>query len=243
MTLDDMLMGAKSMGALQNFALQNSLSNDQLMSAIQALTPAIASGVRARTASPEGFASLMNMMNTGRHELFLDDGDLLGSASSQTVGNEILGQIFGSKDVSRGVAQYAAQTSGISSTILKSLLPIIASMVMGGLTRQSRGSGMGDLLGQILGGGGMPGGGTSPSGGLGDILGDMLGGGMAGGGSRSGGAPSLDDLLGGILGGGPPQSGVDPHSTDGGIFGDLLNPGSAGSAMDDLLKDLSNRSR
>jgi hypothetical protein len=239
MSLEDMILSAGSANALQNFAKQNGLNNDQLMSAIQALTPAVASGVRRQTSSQDGLTSLLGMMQSGNHEQFLDDGDLLGSNQSVSAGNDILGQIFGSKDVSRGVAQHAAQSSGISSTILKSLLPIIASMVMGSLTRKSSGSGMGDILGQILGGGGGGSLGGGGGGGLGDILGQVLG----GGGSPRGGAPGLDDLLGGILGGGPAKPGVDPHSTSGGIFGDLLNPGSQGSSMDDLLSDLSKRSQ
>lgn len=265
MSLEDMILSAGSANALQNFAKQNGLSNDQLMSAVKALTPAIASGVRRQTSSQDGLQSLFNMMQSGNHEQFLDDGDKLGSSASLSAGNQILGQIFGSKDVSRGVAHYASQSSGISGTILKSLLPIIASMVMGSLTRKSSGSGMGDILGQILGGGGGSLGGSG--GGMGDILGQVLGGGQAGGSSRGGsgggmgdilgqilgggqaggssggGSPGLDDLLGGILGGGPVKKGVDPHSTDGGIFGDLLNPGNQGSQMDDLLSELSRRSQ
>jgi len=241
MSLEDMILSAGSANALQNFAKQNGLSNEQLTSAIQALTPAIASGVRRQTSSQDGLSSLLGMMQSGNHEKYLDDGDVLGSSASLADGNQILGQIFGSKDVSRGVANYASQSSGISGTILKSLLPIIASMVMGSLTRKSSGSGMGDILGQVL-GGGSGGGSLGGSGGLGDILGQVLGGGQAGGPAR-GGAPGLDDLLGGILGGGPPKQGVDPHSTSGGIFGDLLNPGNQGSQMDDLLNDLSRRSQ
>jgi len=46
-------------------------------------------------------------------------------------GNDILGQIFGSKDVSRGVAEEVAGSTGISSDLLKKMLPIIAMAVVG----------------------------------------------------------------------------------------------------------------
>ena len=134
-----------------------------------------------------------------------------GAATSQ--GNDILGQIFGSKDVSRGVANELSATSGIGASILKKMLPIIASIVMAQVAKQmgsrggSSGGGLGDILGDILGGSG-----SAPqprqtapqpksTGGIEDILKDILGGG--GGGAPRQTAPrssprsgnAADDLL------------------------------------------------
>ncbi|MBK7469630.1 MAG: hypothetical protein IPI73_02305 [Betaproteobacteria bacterium] len=46
-------------------------------------------------------------------------------------GNDVLGQIFGSKDVSRAVAQNAAAQSGLDSSLLKKMLPMLAMLVAG----------------------------------------------------------------------------------------------------------------
>ncbi len=54
-------------------------------------------------------------------------------------GNGILGHLFGSKEVSRAVADHAAQATGIGQDILKQMLPALASMVMGGLFDQTAG--------------------------------------------------------------------------------------------------------
>lgn len=75
-------------------------------------------------------------------------------------GNDILGQIFGSKDVSRGVAEEVAGSTGISADTLKKMLPILAMAVVGhmlnqhqgGAQAQPGGSGGGGLLGGALGG-------------------------------------------------------------------------------------------
>lgn len=63
-------------------------------------------------------------------------------------GNEILGQLFGSKDGSRAVAASAAAQSGVEPSLLKKMLPILA-MVAGGYVMKNAGKsgGLGGLLG------------------------------------------------------------------------------------------------
>ena len=93
-------------------------------------------------------------------------------------GNSILGQIFGSKDVSRQVAGHAAQSSGLDPAILKQMLPILAMLVGGYLSSRSTqgGGGLGGIIGSVLGSmAGNQGGGGLGGGGLGSILGSMLG--------------------------------------------------------------------
>src|SRR5690606_13714587 len=108
-------------------------------------------------------------------------------------GNDVLGQIFGSKDVSRTVAQGASARSGLDPSLLKRMLPMLAMMVAGymakrGGTAQSGaqagglGGGLGGLLGGLLGGGG----GGSTGGGLGGLA-AML--------DADGDGNPLDDLL------------------------------------------------
>ena len=82
----------------------------------------------------------------------------------------MLGQLFGSKDVSRTVAQNAASQSGLEPSLLKKMLPMLAMLVAGYLAKQRTSA-------QAATGGG---------GGLRDLLGD-LGGAMAGN--------PLDDIL------------------------------------------------
>jgi hypothetical protein len=176
-------------------------------------------------------------------------------------GNAILGHVFGSKDMSRGIANQAADLSGISSAILKKMLPVIAAMVMGALAKRMTGGagrgqgggGLGGILGEILGGGAgsaqrapPPSDRGQAGGGLGDILGDILGGGRRSGSSSQMPRPappggSLDDLLRDILGGGAvgssPNAEVVRRSRDG--IDDVLGRGTAsGNAADDLLNSV-----
>jgi hypothetical protein len=170
---------------------QFGLTEEQTRAAFDALTPVVASGVRRSAQSPTGLQDILSSALNGNQNL---------DAAS---GNEILGQIFGSKDVSRGVAQQLSATSGIGAAVLKQLLPIIASIVMGqvakkmgGGSQSSGGGGLGDILGDILGGGSQQQAPQSQGGGLEDILKDILGGGAPQE-TVTHGRKRLDDVLGG----------------------------------------------
>ena len=97
-------------------------------------------------------ASLARALQGGKHGRFLDDPGALGMGDTLSEGNKILGHVFGSKDVSRNVAANAAQKSGLDMGMLKKMLPLVATMVMGGMSKKTGGqasaSGMGDLLGK-----------------------------------------------------------------------------------------------
>ena len=75
----------------------------------------------------------MRAMRMSQSEPQLNDATMAG--------NQILEQIFGSKDVSRGVANQAADLSGVGSAILKKMLPVIAAMIIGNLTKGMMGGG------------------------------------------------------------------------------------------------------
>ncbi|NNE21525.1 MAG: DUF937 domain-containing protein [Rhizobiales bacterium] len=197
MDLLDLIAQAHGGRGLENIGGQFGLDQQQTRAAIEQLAPAVAAGLRRNANSPQGILALLGALQRGNHEQYLDDPETIQFDRVAGDGNKILGHAFGSKDMSREVAMHASSQTGIGSAILKQLLPIIASMVLGSLTRkmgggttraqQPRGGGgLGDILGDILGGGG---GGTrrrapAPqpgSGGLGDILGDILGGALGGG--------------------------------------------------------------
>ena len=88
-------------------------------------------------------------------------------------GNEILGQLFGSKDGSRAVAAAASGQSGVEPSLLKKMLPILAMLAAGYVMKKGGKTGE---LGSVLGGiGGTHSGPGRQPGGTGDILGEIIG--------------------------------------------------------------------
>ncbi len=65
---------------------------------------------------------------------------MLNSESAREDGNGILGHILGSKDVSRQVAAEASAKTGISDSVLKQMLPAVAALAMGALSKNASSS-------------------------------------------------------------------------------------------------------
>lgn len=179
------------MGGLASMARELGVSESQVAAGAQELLPALLGGFKKQAqAQPSGLEGLGGLLGT------LGGAGLLENVLSPQPtdvgrGNDVLGQIFGSKDVSRTVAQTAATRSGLDPALLRRMLPMLAMLVAGYMAHHHGGAsqpqqaagGLGGLLGGLLGGGAPAGGAPSP-GGLASIL-DMNGDGNP-----------LDDILG-----------------------------------------------
>jgi hypothetical protein len=211
---------------------QFGLDDEQTRAALDALVPVVAAGMRRTAQSPEGLQEVLRQVLTGGYGGSLDDDRAVSFERAKPAGDEVLGQIFGDKQVSREVAQQLSATSGVGAAILKKLLPIVATMVLGTLAKRmgSGGAMAGEQVPQPRSDGG--------GGGLGDILRDVLGGGGSVGGGqaapqqvpqpqpmpepRQGGGGSLEDVLGDILSGGGGQGRVVVKQIPPDQMGDIL---------------------
>jgi hypothetical protein len=155
--LIDMMMKAGGGEAMQAMARQFGLSQQQTMAAMEALMPAFSVGLKRNVQDPMGMGAFMQALGTGSHANYFDNVSKAFDPSGIQDGNNILGHLFGSKDVSRAVAQQAAAATGIGTEILKQMLPALASMVMGGLAKQTMGNmqaaagmGGGNVFGDVI---------------------------------------------------------------------------------------------
>lgn len=127
--------------AIAQMAQQLGIGQGDAQKAVGALLPALSRGVSRNAQQPGGLESLLGALGTGSHERYYDDARSLGAADTVQDGNAILGHILGSKDVSRNVAGHAASETGLDSGILKKMLPMVAALAMGALTKQSSAGG------------------------------------------------------------------------------------------------------
>jgi hypothetical protein len=223
MNLFEIMQNAQGGNAVNNIANQFGLSQNQAQEAMKALLPAFEIGLKQQAQNADTMANFLQNLASGQTAKFHDaDGDGIPDDAA-TAGNDVLGQLFGSKEVSRAVAAQASAMSGLSSTILKSMMPVIASMVMGGLFKGMSNQGFGGLLGQIAGGMFNQGGmmnqagmnqgafGNNP---LGQILGQMMGAGQPQMAPQTGNPMSdmLGQMMGGLFGGQGQQPQAAPQS-------------------------------
>ena len=197
-------------GGLQSIARELGISESQVASGAAALAPAILGGFQNQAQNQpggvEGLGGLLGQLGGGG----LLDNVVHPQPTDVSPGNQLLGHIFGSKDVSRNVAQSAAAQTGLDTSVLKKMLPMLTMLLAGYMARQAgqrANAGAADV-GDASAGGGL-------GGGLGSILGGLLGGSGLGG--------ALGGVLGG-LGGGSGTGGA--------------NPGGANTASGNPLNDI-----
>jgi len=155
MQLQDLLA---QMGGLQQMARELGVNEQQVKSGAAALLPAITGGFkrRAQSSGIDGLTGMLGKLGGGG----LLDNVLSSKPTDVSRGNDVLGQIFGSKDVSRTVAANAATSSGLDAATLQKLLPMLAMAVGGFMAKQSTapsapaagGGGLGGLVAGLVGG-------------------------------------------------------------------------------------------
>ncbi len=170
----DLLKAAGGGDSVGQLAKTVGLGSSDASKLVAAIAPALMRGMQKNTADDNGLAGLRRALETGGHQRYIDNPELLATEETRKDGNNILGHIFGSKDVSRNVAAAAAKDTGIDASLIKKALPLLATLAMGAMSKKtSAGSELGSSLSK---------GGLGP---LGDLL-NM--------GGKSGGG--LDDILG-----------------------------------------------
>jgi hypothetical protein len=150
------------MGGISSVARELGVSESEAQNGAAALLPAILGGFKKQVQSqPTGLAGLAGTLGQlGGGGLM--DNVLSAQPTDVNRGNDVLGQIFGSKDVSRAVAQNAAGSTGLDPALLKRMLPMLAMLAGGYLSKKTGGlagqatqsgqdGGLGGMLGQVLG--------------------------------------------------------------------------------------------
>lgn len=163
-------------GGLQAMSRELGISESDAARGAAALAPAILGGFKKQAQTQpsgvDGLGGLLGQLGGGS----LLDNVLAPQPTDVTRGNDVLGHIFGSRDVSRTVAENASAQTGVDQNVLKKMLPMVAMMIAGYMARQRAG--------------GTPGASASGGAGLGGLVGGLLGG--AAGGGRGGLSSILD---------------------------------------------------
>jgi hypothetical protein len=142
MNLMEMILNANGGAQVASLGRQFGLNQSQTTSALEQLLPALLGGVQRSTAQQGGIEALLGALSSGNHAQYLEDPDVLQNAAATQEGNGILSHLFGSKEVSRQVASRASAQTGIGADILKQMLPLAATMLMGSLSKQSNNAGL-----------------------------------------------------------------------------------------------------
>jgi hypothetical protein len=137
MNILEMMLDSQNSGQIQQLANNFGIGEDLVQAAITQMVPALSQGVKNNISNGAGLDSLLKALESGNHQQYMDEPESLTNEATVLDGNNILGHILGSKDVSRALADRASTSTGIDSGLLKQMLPLVASMMMGSLSKQT----------------------------------------------------------------------------------------------------------
>lgn len=138
MNLYDMMRQAQNGEAFAALARQYGLSDEQIRRAVEAFTPAFSTALQRTTADPVGFFRFMQALAAGQHAHFYRSAEEAAAPAGRKEGEAILEQLFGSRELSRAVAEHISAATGLAETTIKQMMPAFSAMMMGGLEQQVR---------------------------------------------------------------------------------------------------------
>lgn len=154
----DLLNSDLGKQVIGNISEKTGINSSQATDVVSSSLPALLGAMQGNLMSGDGASGLLNALTSGKHDgSILDNlgGFLNGGDFSD--GNKILGHLMGDKlgAVETGISQ----KTGVDSSIISKILPMLAPIIMGYLGKQAKsnnvssGSDLGGLLGSLLGSG------------------------------------------------------------------------------------------
>ncbi len=147
MSILETILKANNGGLVKQVAGSLNLNEGQAGAAIAHLLPALTEGMKKNVEKPNGLEALLGAIKTGGHDRYVEQPEKVTADDAISDGNGILAHLLGSKDVSRKVASQAAASTGLDTSVLKKMLPMVATMAMGTLSKESKGGALSALLG------------------------------------------------------------------------------------------------
>lgn len=145
MALLDILAQAQGGAFYANAGHAVGIPPEQAQAALVALCPAIAEKLRQSAQQEETLDALLEIIEDGDGDAFLDDPVLIGDPEVGKDGNAILADVYGTKTAALKEAQ--ALAPGVNKKALAALTAIAATSVVAALARSQRQSTMMPAMG------------------------------------------------------------------------------------------------
>lgn len=146
MNLLDTILSAGGGAVVKQIGAQFGLKESQVKTAISVLGPILAGALAQNVNRSGGLDSLLGALKGGNHDQYIDNSSILSQSNTVKDGNGILEHLLGDKSVSREAANRATTQTGLGADLLKQMLPVLASVVMGGVSKGARNDGLLDAF-------------------------------------------------------------------------------------------------
>lgn len=149
-------MGKQIIGSVSE---KTGLDASQATKVVSSTLPALLGQMQNNITSKDGASGLLTALTSGKHDgSILDNLGGFLKGGDFTDGSKILGHVLGGNQDTM-VKGLSAKT-GVDSSIISKILPMLAPIIMGYLAKQTKkggvstGSGLNDILGGLMGGNG-----------------------------------------------------------------------------------------
>lgn len=139
MSVLDSFLSSMGPGVVQQITQQFGIDGTQATSVLSTVIPMLAGGLKNKVSS-EGGAGLMDMITGSSFQQFADNPATLNSSAAIEQGKSLLSQIFGGSEGLSEVTNKTAEKTGLGGSIISSMLPIVASLFMGYISKNSAGN-------------------------------------------------------------------------------------------------------
>ncbi|MBK9079911.1 MAG: DUF937 domain-containing protein [Hyphomicrobium sp.] len=138
MTIAPILKTAEAKAAIDGITRAYGLDAAQVAPVVDSLSEALTTRFTRMMLSRGGVADVVGLLGSQEAARTLDDPKSLTDPAVVDEGNHVLDVLIGNKHVSRGIAARTASRTGIDVEVAKKLLPVVASMMVGGLQKQAQ---------------------------------------------------------------------------------------------------------
>ena len=132
--LAEILAQAQKQQGFDQMAAQFGMGAQKMKTAMDALLPAFSLGLNRATQSPMDMAQLFGLFASGTNYAQMFEQPMAAGQAMMTAGQQALGRIFG-PELSQAIAQQTAVATGFQQEAMKQVMPVMASMLMGGLMK------------------------------------------------------------------------------------------------------------
>lgn len=184
--LYQIVTSAQNGQALDNLASAHGITRAQADTVVKALLPALSAAFTAKVGQPGGLQELAAATTDAQHRQAFVDPATATDDTTRAKASDVINSIFGNSAVVQQVIQQVAVFTGVPAATIEQMLPVIVSLILGGVGSFMHNQNLGEILGQMAGGlgglfggaGGVPG--QAGSGGFGSMLGNIFGSFMGG---------------------------------------------------------------
>ncbi len=132
MPILDRLSKAQGGQAFANLARAFHLPSAKVEPAVDVMIADLVKQIQAKTPSRRFLARFVEMLDDRAYRLVLENPTMLGTTSTQVLGNQALSVIAG-REATKKIARQTAAQADVSEMIAEYLLPVVAAMLVGAI--------------------------------------------------------------------------------------------------------------